>query len=82
MKHARADYDRIQDPDGSIPQDEPVFILRGQDVCAPAAVLKWADCVELLGGDKELVALARVQAQRMREWQLYNRCKIPDGQQK
>lgn len=31
MKHARPDYDRIQDPAGIIPEDEPVFLLRGQD---------------------------------------------------
>jgi hypothetical protein len=36
MRHARADYDRIQDPDGLIPQDEPVFLIRGQDRAAPA----------------------------------------------
>lgn len=31
MKHARTDYNRIQDPEGKIPADEPVFLLRGQD---------------------------------------------------
>ena len=36
MKHARSDYDRIQDPDGKIPANEPVFLIRGQDVCAYA----------------------------------------------
>jgi len=35
MKHARSDYDRIQDPEGKIPEDEPVFLLRA---CDPAAV--------------------------------------------
>ena len=29
MKHARDDYNRIQDPAGKIPEDEPVFLLRG-----------------------------------------------------
>jgi hypothetical protein len=31
MKHARADYNRIQDPAGKIPDDEPVFLVRAQD---------------------------------------------------
>ena len=43
MKHARSDYDRIQDPSRIIPEDEPVFLLRAQDISAPAAVEKWAD---------------------------------------
>jgi hypothetical protein len=30
MKHARDDYNRIQDPAGLIPEDEPVFLLRAQ----------------------------------------------------
>lgn len=35
MIHAREDYNRIQDPKGLIPQDEPVFLLRGQDRFTP-----------------------------------------------
>jgi hypothetical protein len=31
MIHARADYNRIQDPEGKIGADEPVFLLRAQD---------------------------------------------------
>lgn len=30
MLHAREDYNRFQDPEGLIPDDEPVFLLRGQ----------------------------------------------------
>jgi hypothetical protein len=42
MIHARADYNRIQDPANKIPQDEPVFLLRGQDKVAAATVRVWA----------------------------------------
>lgn len=36
MKHSRNDYATIVDLSGSIPEHEPVFILRGQDVlCIP-----------------------------------------------
>lgn len=38
MIHARADYNRIQDPAGLIPEDEPVFLLRAQDQLACRAV--------------------------------------------
>jgi hypothetical protein len=42
MKHARKDYDRIQDPHNLIPKDEPVFLLRAKDKTAPAIVRAWA----------------------------------------
>ena len=35
-------YDRIQDPAGLIPADEPVFLLRGQDAYAPSTLRHWA----------------------------------------
>jgi len=31
MKHAREDYNRIQDPENKIPEDEPVMLFRAQD---------------------------------------------------
>lgn len=42
MIHARPDYQRIQDPSGKIPEDEPVFLLRAQDQTAAATVRYWA----------------------------------------
>lgn len=45
MKHARPDYDRIQDPEHIIPEDEPVFLLRAQDKFAVAAVRHYADSI-------------------------------------
>jgi hypothetical protein len=42
MLHARKDYMRIQDPAGLIPEDEPVFLLRAQDISAAGTVLDWA----------------------------------------
>jgi hypothetical protein len=78
MKHARDDYMRIQDPDGIIPDDEPVFLLRGQDVAAPAAVEFWANEVERCRGRDDIVASAREQARKMREWQRNRMSKLPD----
>lgn len=31
MIHARKDYNRIQDPEGKIEKDEPVFLIRAKD---------------------------------------------------
>jgi hypothetical protein len=68
MKHARADYDRIQDPAGLIPDAEPVFLLRGQDRNAAAAVRVWAKLVEDGGGDPAIVSAARDHADAMDAW--------------
>lgn len=75
MKHSRADYDRIQDPAGKIPDDEPVFLLRGQDRNAAAAVRVWAKLLEDEGGDAEMIKLARNHADEMDLW---SRKKRPD----
>lgn len=78
MKHARADYDRIQDPAGKIPADEPVFLLRGQDRCAPAIVDCWAILAEAMGASREIVDAAKSQARQMRSWQAHCAAKTPD----
>jgi hypothetical protein len=78
MKHARKDYDRIQDPENKIPQDEPVFLLRGQDKFAPELLLRWSAHLRLSGGDVSMAILVENQAQEMIEWQKNHKVKIPD----
>lgn len=89
MLHCRTDYNRIQDPALSDPSllspgsspigfDEPVFLLRAKDRCAPASVEMWAVGLELAGGDPETIAAVRQWAQRMREWQVEHGAKTPD----
>lgn len=68
MKHTREDYNRIQDPAGLIPENEPVFILRGQDKYAARTVNFYADLVEENNGSKEIVEAARNMANWMRNW--------------
>ena len=68
MRHARADYNRIQDPDGLIPADEPVFLLRGQDALAARAVKFYSDLALQAGADKTFVAAAARQAEAMAVW--------------
>ena len=79
MKHARPDYNRIQDPAGKIPEDEPVFLLRGQDRAAPGAVRAYAEILESMGGGPVLVRQSREQAERMEEWQAAVRSKVADA---
>lgn len=78
MRHARQDYDRIQDPAGLIPDDEPVFLLRGQDVSAPSAVRAYAMAFWSAGGSAEMVTLCRDWADEMDAWQKEHREKVAD----
>jgi hypothetical protein len=78
LKHARADYDRIQDPAGLIPEDEPVFLIRGQDINAPHTLLDWADRAEKNGAAATIVKAAREQAVEMVLWQKRHAAKVPD----
>lgn len=78
MFHIRKDYNRIQDPDGKIPDDEPVFLIRGQDKVAAKVVEYYAMCAAKEGADLELVNMCHKQARNMREWNLKHVCKIPD----
>lgn len=60
------------------PEDEPCFVLRGQDLLAPAAVRAYADSVEAtVGGEvgRRRAALIRERADMLAGWR--NR-KLPD----
>lgn len=77
--HAREDYNgRIVDLEKKIPEDEPVFLLRAQDKVAPMVVELWAACAEAAGADVEIVRLSRLQAVRMRAWQVDHTSKVAD----
>jgi len=78
MKHARKDYDRFQDPEGKIPEDEPVFLLRAQDAVAPGVVEAWALAAHSVGADENIVQHAYEHAQLMRKWQAEHGSKVPD----
>ena len=79
MRHARSDYDRIQDPDGIIGADEPVFLLRAKDASAPDTIRHWAKLVYNRGrGNPEMSRAAMEHADRMEAWQREHGCKTPD----
>jgi hypothetical protein len=67
MKHARSDYN---DPDLHlrIPDDEPVFLIRAQDIVSGDAVRAWANLHDQAGGDPKLSRLAREHARLMDSW--------------
>lgn len=75
MKHSRPDYDRIQDPAGLIPEDEPVFLLRAQDKAAPETVRSWVRLAQVKGADPEMTQNALAQADAMEAWATK---KVPD----
>lgn len=80
MKFGREDYNgRIVDKDGLIPDDEPCFILRAKDVCAPKAIMAWISEYMMKGGDSKLATNALSTVQEMLEWQKANGCKLPDS---
>lgn len=79
MKHARKDYNRIQDPSGKIPIDEPVFLLRGQDLTAPNTVRFWANAQKQNPqAEPKIILLAEQWANKMEEWQHKHGCKYAD----
>lgn len=76
MLHAREDYQHIQDPKGIIPEDEPVLLLRGQDVFAAPTARYWAEEAELSQKvDPKMIALVRDLADKMDNWP---KKKVPD----
>lgn len=78
MRHARTDYNRIQDPENKIPESEPVFLLRGQDVAAPAAIEAWIKEAKMYGAKEDILTAAQEQADRMRVWQIEHESQVPD----
>ena len=78
MKHAREDYNRIQDPVGLIAEDEPVFLLRAKDKTAPLIVRQWAAEQKKQGSTDNCIEVAEKWADTMEEWQQKNGCKLAD----
>jgi hypothetical protein len=58
--------------------DEPIFVLRAQDRCAPKAVRMWADFARSQGAPVEKVEEAMDLALEMESWQRTHGAKVPD----
>jgi hypothetical protein len=69
MIHGRKDYTRrIQDKENKIPDDEPVFLIRGQDQVGHNAVRAWAHLHRINGGSDMAYLLAMQHADLMESW--------------
>jgi hypothetical protein len=78
MKFTRDDYNkRIIDTAGKIPDDEPVFLLRAQDVYAPSTLRFYAKLLEE-DGNKDMAEELRLHARQMVIWQKSVRVHKPD----
>lgn len=86
MIHARDDYNRIQDPENKIGEDEPVFLVRAKDRFSIKAMQAWVDAALLEAGlgEKEDLELKRMAGKvqghiaKTIEWQVKNGSKVPD----
>jgi hypothetical protein len=81
MRHARSDYNRFQDPDGLIPEDEPVFIIRAKDRVSGDAVRAWAALARQAGADPVMTEAVDEFAAEMDQYR-YDHCdggKVPDA---
>ena len=79
MKHARKDYtERIQDSAKLIPDDEPVFLIRGQDQVGHMAVRAWAYLHRTNGGSDVAFTLAMQHADVMEQWTKSRKSKPAD----
>lgn len=58
--------------------DEPIFVLRAQDIVAPEIVREWAYRAAMAGTPREKVVAARKIADQMEDWQIAHRRKVPD----
>lgn len=61
---------------GRARSDEPVFVLRAQDVNAPAVVKNWISIAEDYGAPRRKIDGARAVWAAMRDWQDINGCKV------
>ena len=79
MIHAREDYTRrIQDAAGLIPYDEPVLLIRGQDVCALPVLDSWLLHATAAGADDDVLRTVAEHRERIVAWQFDHETKVPD----
>ncbi len=80
MKHAREDYNRIQDPEGKIGEDEPVFLLRAKDELFAEMLVTYAKLHAHRYGEKtqDIQDATLKQAELGRQWAYVNGSKPAD----
>jgi len=67
---AQQEVDRLIEKlnDGTLHPDEPLFVLRAQDICAANAVRDWANRAVIMGARTDKIEEADVLADEMDEW--------------
>lgn len=78
MLHGRPDYARIQDPDGLIAADEPVFVLRAQDRLMAAVLIHYLKLLPMDPARAPIRQSVADQLNRVMAWQAQHGCKTPD----
>lgn len=78
MKHARSDYNHIQDPSGKIPKDEPVFLIRGQDLAAVPVLRYYIMTAIKVGAKQDLIDVVYNHIKEIERWQHLIARKTPD----
>lgn len=73
------DWEAPSSVDPIIPEDEPVFLIRGQDLAAIPAAEAWCEAAENLGADPAIVEAVRRHIEVVRQWQTDHRAKVPDA---
>lgn len=76
-RYGRPDYDQTP-PFGDIPDEEPVFVIRGRDKAAPAALRAYAMEASKAGASRRLVLSVEQHAVAMEEFQARHGSKVPD----
>jgi hypothetical protein len=73
-------YGKVLTERGDIAEDEPLFIIRGQDAAAVPAIRAYALKASYAGASDEFVQQVEQQAEAISQWQKANpdRVKVPD----
>jgi hypothetical protein len=78
MKHARDDYNRIQDPAGKIGEDEPVMLFRAQDRLMGEVLIKYLELLKQNGAKADIQQAVHEHINATLAWQRQHGCKTPD----
>lgn len=80
MRHARAEYDRIQDPLNEIGEDEPVLLLRASDPYFVPMLVHYHFYLKTHPTAGTKLTLPEIEAHILlaRDWQLTHMLRLPD----
>jgi hypothetical protein len=70
-----ADYNKVKDALG-IPHDEPIFVIRAKDACAPSALDHYFIIASAKGAEDDFLDGVRKVEDEMNDWQTKNAKKV------